>query len=203
MSLAHTLLVTCLIADNLTGFGELALMYNAPRAATVMSTRKGLLWQLDRMTFRKILMTNASERRKMYEGFLEDTPLLSGLKPYERSKIADALETVKYAAGQHIITEGEPGNNFYMLETGEAQAWKSGVDHPVKEYKRGDYFGELALLNDKPRAASVVAKTDCKVAKLGRDGFKRLLGPVESAMRQQEYEGQREIDPLQPSSTVT
>ena len=185
------------------GFGELALMYNAPRAATVMSTEKSMLWQLDRMTFRKILMTNASERRKMYEGFLEDTPLLAGLKPYERSKIADALETVKFPAGQNIITEGEPGNNFYMLETGEAQAWKSGVDHPVKEYKRGDYFGELALLNDKPRAASVVARTDCKVAKLGRDGFKRLLGPVENTMRQHEYEGQTDLDPLQQSSTVT
>lgn len=184
-------------------FGELALMYNAPRAATVVSASKGQLWQLDRMTFRKILMTNASERRKMYEGFLQDVPLLANLKPYERSKIADALETVKYSAGDNIITEGEPGNNFYMLESGEAKAFKSGIDHSVKDYKRGDYFGELALLNNKPRAASVVAQTDCKVARLGRDGFKRLLGPVESAMRQQEYEGQEHVDPLQQSRTVT
>lgn len=178
-------------------------MYNAPRAATVVSTTKGQLWQLDRMTFRKILMTNASEKRKMYEGFLQDVPLLAGLKTYERSKVADALETVKYSAGQNIITEGEPGNNFYMLETGSAQAYKSGIDHAVRDYKRGDYFGELALLNNRPRAASIVAQTDCKVARLGRDGFLRLLGPVESIMRQQEYEGQEELDPLQPSTTVT
>ena len=178
-------------------------MYNAPRAATVISVGKGQLWQLDRVTFRRILMTNASEKRKMYEGFLEDVPLLSGLKPYERSKIADALETVKFAAGQNIITEGEPGTNFYMLEAGEAEAWKHGVDRPVKDYKRGDYFGELALLNDKPRAASVVAKTDCKVSKLGRDGFKRLLGPVEDMMRQQEYVGQDELDPLEQTRTAT
>lgn len=176
-------------------------MYNAPRAATVVSTGKSMLWQLDRITFRKILMTNASERRKMYEGFLEDVPLLAGLKQYERAKIADALETVKFAAGQNIITEGEPGTNFYMLESGNAQAFKQGVDHPVKEYKRGDYFGELALLNDRPRAASVIAQSDCKVARLGRDGFKRLLGPVESTMRQQEYEGHG--DPLQQSTTAT
>lgn len=178
-------------------------MYNAPRAATVMSTGKGQLWQLDRMTFRKILMTNASEKRKMYEGFLEDVPLLAGLKPYERSKVADALETVKFQAGQNIITEGEPGDNFYMLESGEAQAWRSGIDHPVKDYGRGDFFGELALLNDKPRAASVIAKTDCKVSKLGRDGFKRLLGPVESSMRQTQYEGQEDLDPLEQQRTVT
>lgn len=139
----------------------------------------------------------------MYEGFLEDVPLLQGLQPYERAKIADALETVKYKAGQNIITEGEPGDNFYMLETGEASAYKHGVDGSVKDYTRGDYFGELALLNDKPRAASVVAKTDCKVSRLGRDGFKRLLGPVESMMRQQDYAAQEDLDPLQRTATVT
>ncbi|RMZ83345.1 hypothetical protein DV737_g1691, partial [Chaetothyriales sp. CBS 132003] len=169
-------------------FGELALMYNAPRAATVVSSAKrSTLWALDRVTFRRILMTNAAEKRKMYEGFLEEVPLLSSLKPYERSKIADALESVKISAGEKIITEGEPGDAFYLLETGEASAYKNGTSEPVKEYQRGDFFGELALLDDKPRAASVVAKTDVKVAKLGRDGFKRLLGPVESIMRREEY----------------
>lgn len=170
-------------------FGELALMYNAPRAATVVSASKGgMLWALDRVTFRRILMDSAFQKRKMYEGFLEEVPLLSSLKTYERAKIADALESTKFSAGEKIITEGEPGDNFYLLESGEAQAFKSGVEKSVKEYTRGDYFGELALLDDKPRAASVVAKTDVKVAKLGRDGFKRLLGPVESLMRREDYD---------------
>ncbi|RVX75242.1 cAMP-dependent protein kinase regulatory subunit [Exophiala mesophila] len=184
-------------------FGELALMYNAPRAATVVSANKGsLLWALDRVTFRRILMDNASQKRKMYEGFLEEVPLLSSLKPYERAKIADALETVKFEQGANIITEGEPGDAFYLLEDGEASAYKHGVDKSVKEYHRGDFFGELALLDDKPRAASVVAKTTVKVAKLGRDGFKRLLGPVEGIMRREEYEG-AELDPLSQQKTVT
>ncbi|PGH14038.1 cAMP-dependent protein kinase regulatory subunit [Helicocarpus griseus UAMH5409] len=170
-------------------FGELALMYNAPRAATVVSTEpKSTLWALDRVTFRRILMDSAFQRRRMYEAFLEEVPLLSTLKPYERSKIADALDTVKHSAGSIIIKEGDPGNTFYLLESGEAEAFKNGIDGPVKHYKRGDYFGELALLDEKPRAASVVAKTDVKVAQLGRDGFKRLLGPVEDIMRRAEYE---------------
>jgi cAMP-dependent protein kinase regulator len=66
----------------------------------------------------------------------------------------------------------------------------------VKQYAKGDYFGELALLNDAPRAASVVSKTEVKVATLGKDGFQRLLGPVESIMRRTKYEGVEEIDPL-------
>lgn len=171
-------------------FGELALMYNAPRAATIMSLDpKSTLWALDRVTFRRILMDSAFQRRRMYEAFLEEVPLLSSLKPYERSKIADALDTIKYAAGSTIIREGDPGDAFYLLESGEAEAVKAGTT--VKEYSRGDYFGELALLDDKPRAASVMAKTDVKVARLGRDGFKRLLGPVEQIMRRTEYD----IDP--------
>ncbi|KAJ5793882.1 hypothetical protein N7457_000481 [Penicillium paradoxum] len=170
-------------------FGELALMYNAPRAATVISTEaKSTLWALDRITFRRILMDSAFQRRRMYEAFLEEVPLLSSLKPYERSKIADALDTIKYPANSTIIHEGDPGDAFYLLESGEAEATKNGVSGPVKNYHRGDYFGELALLDDKPRQASITTKTDVKVARLGRDGFKRLLGPVEGMMRRAEYE---------------
>lgn len=167
-------------------FGELALMYNAPRAATVISTEKSTLWGLDRITFRRILMDSAFQRRRMYEAFLEEVPLLSSLKPYERAKIADALDTIKFPVGAPIITEGDPGDAFYLLESGEAEALKNGVS--VKEYHRGDYFGELALLDEKPRAASIVTKTEVKVARLGRDGFKRLLGPVEEIMRRTEYQ---------------
>ncbi|OJJ99221.1 hypothetical protein ASPACDRAFT_29764 [Aspergillus aculeatus ATCC 16872] len=170
-------------------FGELALMYNAPRAATVVSVDpKSTLWALDRITFRRILMDSAFQRRRMYEAFLEEVPLLSSLKPYERSKIADALDASKYPAGSTIISEGDPGDAFYLLEAGEADAFKKDLDGVVKSYKRGDYFGELALLDDKPRAASIVARTEVKVARLGRDGFKRLLGPVEDIMRRAEYE---------------
>ncbi|KAF2737436.1 camp-dependent protein kinase-like protein regulatory subunit [Polyplosphaeria fusca] len=164
-------------------FGELALMYNAPRAATVASTEQSTLWALDRVTFRRILMDSAFQRRRMYEGFLEEVPLLSSLTPYERSKIADALETKKYPAGTTIINEGDVGESFYILESGDAEVYKRGVDKAVKRYQKGDYFGELALLNDAPRAASVVSTSEVKVATLGKNGFQRLLGPVEGIMR--------------------
>ncbi|KAL6707270.1 hypothetical protein ACN47E_004258 [Coniothyrium glycines] len=181
-------------------FGELALMYNAPRAATVISTETSTLWALDRVTFRRILMDSAFQRRRMYEGFLEEVPLLSTLTPYERSKIADALETKKYPPGSTIIREGDIGESFYLLESGEAQVFLRGSDTPVKTYTKGDYFGELALLNDAPRAASVVSSTEVKVATLGKNGFQRLLGPVEGIMRRNDpskagFEGDH-VDPL-------
>lgn len=176
-------------------FGELALMYNAPRAATVVSTEaNSTLWALDRVTFRRILMDSAFQRRRMYESFLEEVPLLSSLTLYERSKIADALDTQKFPAGATIIREGDPGEAFFILESGEAEVFKSDVaggKEPVKRYRKGDYFGELALLDDKPRAASVVAAGQegevVKVAYLGKQGFQRLLGPVEGIMRRNDY----------------
>lgn len=174
-------------------FGELALMYNAPRAATVVSAEGDCtLWALDRITFRRILMDSTFQRRRLYESFLEEVPLLSSLTRYERSKIADALEMQKYPAGTTIIKEGDAGEAFFLLESGVAEAFKEGTELPVKQYMKGDYFGELALLNDAPRAASVVSKTETKVAKLGKDGFQRLLGPVESIMRRTNYEVSRE-----------
>ncbi|KAJ8612498.1 hypothetical protein MRB53_037427 [Persea americana] len=96
-------------------FGELALMYNAPRAATIISTGQSLLWSLDRVTFRRIIMDSANERRKMYEAFLADVPLLKSLEPYERAKIADALSTKEFASGEKIIEEGAIGHHFYLL----------------------------------------------------------------------------------------
>jgi cAMP-dependent protein kinase regulator len=179
-------------------FGELALMYNAPRAATVMSAEAGCtLWALDRITFRRILMDSTFQRRRLYESFLEEVDILKTLTKYERSKIADALDTQKFPAGTIIIKEGDVGEAFYLLESGEAEAFKVGVEGPVKHYQKGDYFGELALLNDAPRAASVVSKTEVKVATLGKDGFQRLLGPVESIMRRTKYEtGVEDVDPL-------
>lgn len=182
-------------------FGELALMYNAPRAATVISAEGSCtLWALDRLTFRRILMESTFARRRMYENFLEEVPLLSTLTPYERSKIADALETQKFPPGELIIKEGDPGHSFYLLESGEADAYKGDPHNKVLHYKKGDFFGELALLNDAPRAASVVASSDVKVATLGKSAFQRLLGPVEGILRRTKYDGVKsgveEMDPL-------
>lgn len=179
-------------------FGELALMYNAPRAATVVSAENSCtLWALDRVTFRRILMESTFARRRMYENFLEEVPLLSSLTGYERSKIADALETFKFPAGYTIIRQGDAGTAFFLLEDGECDAYleKDGVQQQVRHYRKGDFFGELALLNDAPRAASVVSTTEVKVATLGKSAFARLLGPVEGIMRRTQYAHSHEHAP--------
>ena len=127
-------------------FGELALMYNAPRAATVIATAECVLWALDRVTFRRILMENTSRKRRMYEAFLEEVPLLVSLEAYERHKIADALESVVFNAGDVVIKQGDVGDNFYIIESGEALVKRTddnGVEHNMPGLKKGDYFGGI------------------------------------------------------------
>lgn len=162
-------------------FGELALMYNAPRAATVRCVQDSVLWALDRITFRRILMERTFRKRRMYESFLEEVPILANLEPHERHKIADALESVAFNTNEVVIQQGDIGQSFYIIESGEATVTKVdefGNKHEFVSLKKGDYFGELALLTDKPRKATVTAKGRLKCATLGKKAFVRLLGPI-------------------------
>lgn len=180
-------------------FGELALMYNAPRAATIVAIEPSTLWALDRMSFRSIILSVANRKRKMYERFLGTVPLLETLDASERSRIADVLEPRTYNEGESVVEEGETGNEFFIIESGEATAFKrvKGEDGELRDdvvmkYGPGDFFGELALLHRAPRAATVRASVQTsdsdtppgklKVAVLDAQAFTRLLGNLKSLL---------------------
>ncbi|KAI0053065.1 camp-dependent protein kinase regulatory subunit [Auriscalpium vulgare] len=177
-----------------SSFGELALMYGHPRAATVVAIESSTLWSLDRITFRTIILKAAHRRRTMYEHFLSTVPLLSSLSATERSKIADALVSTVYRDGEAVVRQGEMGDTFFFVEEGEATVTKTheGDDGElvVGHLTRGDYFGELSLLKSAPRAATVSAiqrgagstLPKLKVAALDAQAFTRLLGPLREIM---------------------
>jgi cAMP-dependent protein kinase regulator len=168
-------------------FGELALLYNAPRAASIFAMADSVLYTLDRECFNHIVKDSAIKHREKFEKFLSQVELLTSLSDYERSKICDCLKVAIFEPNQRIIREGEKGNTFYLMIEGEAQALKinpaNGKEEPVFDYKEKMYFGELALLKDEPRAASVVTRTRVKVASIDRNAFKRLLGPLEEILK--------------------
>jgi len=84
-------------------FGELALLYNAPRAATITANEESVLWGLDRRTFNHIVKDSAIKRREMYEEFLKKVPLLSNMDSYERTTLADALVEKRFKKGENVI----------------------------------------------------------------------------------------------------
>lgn len=157
-------------------FGELALMYNTARAATVTSLTPGRLLQVDRGTFRRVIIDLAYQKRCKYMDFLRTVPLLQSLSDAEIGKVADALEAVAFPDGHVVIRQGDPGDSFYIVSEGVARVVKDGVH--VATLQAGDHFGELALLERQPRAASVIAEGPLKCLTLTEPDFVRLIGPL-------------------------
>jgi len=154
-------------------FGELALLYNCPRAASVVAKETAVLWQLDRDTFNHIVREAAQKKRTRYDSFLSKVPLLASMDAYERANLADALRVEIFTDGQTVVSQGEVGTKFYIIEEGNCLANKNGVQ--VMSYNPGDYFGELALIKNQPRAASVVSKGTSHLLSVDSEAFKRLF----------------------------
>uniref|UniRef100_A0A8C4P0H1 cAMP-dependent protein kinase type II-alpha regulatory subunit n=1 Tax=Dicentrarchus labrax TaxID=13489 RepID=A0A8C4P0H1_DICLA len=178
--------------NNKGSFGELALMYNTPRAATIVATQEGALWGLDRATFRRLIVKNNAKKRRMYECFIESVPLLKSLEATERMKIVDVLGAKQFSDGERIITQGEKADCFYVVESGEVKIMmksKTKADHAdnaeveITRCSRGHYFGELALVTNKPRAASAYAVGDVKLLVIDVQAFERLLGSCKEIMK--------------------
>lgn len=178
---------TNLIVYNPGGaFGELALLYNAPRAATIAAIDECLLWGLDRKTFNHIVKDAAVRKREMYDDFLKKVKILQTMDAYERQTVADAFTKHKFSQGDKIITQGAEGNELYFLVEGEAKATidAEGEIKTVMEYNSGDYFGERALIKKEPRAANIeVVSATLEAVSLTKESFNRLLGPVEEIMK--------------------
>jgi len=167
-------------------FGELAIMYNAPRAATCTAATNCKLWALDRATFKVIVMHTTINKRNLHKSFLQNVPLLETLTEYEILTIADALQEEKFKAGEIICEQGQPGHQFYIIKEGSATCYMTDARGNRMERANlgpGSYFGEIALLEDKPRQASIVAKEAIKVLSLDRKTFKRVMGPLEDILK--------------------
>ncbi|XP_046889124.1 cAMP-dependent protein kinase type II-beta regulatory subunit [Hypomesus transpacificus] len=196
--------------DNKGSFGELALMYNTPRAATIITTSPGALWCLDRLTFRRIIVKNNAKKRRLYEAFIETLPLLTSLELSERMKVVDVLSSKVYCDGEQIIAQGDLANCFYIVESGQvritmkrSRTKKDQEDEEVDiaTCSRGQYFGELALVTNKPRAASAYAVGSVKCLVMDIQAFERLLGPCMDIMKRNIANYEEQLVTLFGSST--
>lgn len=171
------LVYTCKPGD---AFGELALLYDAPRNATCVAGPEGAIcWALDRQSFKHMLRKATLEKRQRHERFLKDVKILQTLSDYERGRLCDALTVEEVEAGKVIVKEGDTGDNFYLIESGEFKVTKHSIPGEVCDrLTRGSYFGEVALLTSKPRSATVTAVNGGTLLSVHRDAFTKLLGSL-------------------------
>ena len=163
-------------------FGELALLYNCPRAATCLANTACRLWKVDQKTFRYMLANNTSAQQKDINDVLRKVPFLAELDDRDLLKISDALTSVTFPEGERIINKGDVGEVFYIVREGSVKVHDIGfgdstyVDQPLQA---GDYFGERALITGDPRVANVTATSVCTCLCLSRDTFEKVLGPLQ------------------------
>lgn len=107
------------------------------------------------------------------------------LDEWERLTVADALEPINFDSGETIVKQGERGDEFYIIVEGTAVVTQTidGNEVKVGELGKSDYFGEIALLLDRPRAATVKAQSPLKCVKLDRARFERVLGPCADILK--------------------
>lgn len=106
-------------------FGELALLYNAPRAATIIAKTASKLWQLDRNTFNHIVKEASQKKREQYEDFLDSVEILKHIDHYEKAKLCDVIRDQHYAPGETVIREGDEGDVFFLVVSGTAIVTKT------------------------------------------------------------------------------
>ena len=162
-------------------FGELALMYSKPRAATVTATSDGMLWAMDRRSFRSILMKSSTSSTIRT---LRSVEVLKQLSVGQLQRLADVLTEVTFKEGEYVVKQGAQESTFYIISDGKVKCTKSdkpgGPEAHLMELTKGQYFGERALLKLEPRAANVIAATKLKCFYISKDAFEEVLGSLQA-----------------------
>lgn len=173
-------------------FGELALLRQAPRAATVTAINgTNSVLKCTKDVFDSHLGSYDDIRNLWRFEALSNVPLLKPLSQKQHLMLCKAFRVEEYTEGDAIVREGEDGDTFYIIERGECEVVrgsKTGVSTSAVEsthvyLKAGDYFGERALMQNEPRAASVIVHSpQVTVLCLGRLEFEALLGSLKDEL---------------------
>ena len=164
-------------------FGELALLNQAPRAATVRALTTLDVLELTAEAFKQLVSPTWQLRERMQQAVqlrlsIANMPLFSGLGPAERDLLMSRVREESFEAGREIIRQGEAGDRFYIVREGQVRVLRADGDQTARVLAvlgPGEFFGELALLNAAPRNATVVSLTPVRLWSLDRRDFDDVL----------------------------
>jgi CRP-like cAMP-binding protein len=159
-------------------FGERALLNGALRAATVLATTPGRVFWMDQAAFRATLAHDLAFRARVeahmeYRASVAAMPLFRDLAPIELDALLARMHIVPAQPGEVIVRQGEVGDRFYVIHTGRAEVERDG--QIIAELGPGEAFGEIALLLDVPRTATVRTLEATELLALDARDFHDLL----------------------------
>lgn len=159
-------------------FGERSLLQRAPRAASVVAAEAGQVFVLERAQFERLLAGDLAVRQRLeaalaYRAEVAGMPLFADLSPTELDLLLARFTPVAASAGEAIIRQGDPGDRFYVVRSGAVRVERDGQD--LARLGPGDAFGEIALLLDVPRTATVTALQTTALLALDAHDFRDVL----------------------------
>lgn len=158
-------------------FGEIGLLQNSSRQATVRAVGEGEVFEIDKGTFDRLLADpiNAPTFGPTLQALAElrDLPVFAHLGTERLAELLSHGAWVSLAAGEKLMEQGAVGDAFYAVASGRADVTIGGK--VVGEVIAGGFAGELALLRGVPRSATVTARTPMRAFRLGREGFDALI----------------------------
>lgn len=155
-------------------FGELALIDDKPRTATVRSVQKSTLWGVDRITFKKAVEVVNQMNYDENKLFINSVPIFEILNAEQKELLLASLNLQKWDNRQTIVKEGEVGDLFYVIKEGTVSCSKDGNE--IRQMIKGDFFGEQALLYNSKRTATITCIGPVKVLCIGRGSLIEALG---------------------------
>lgn len=155
-------------------FGEMALLHDAPRSATVRTLVRCTLWSVDRQTFRATLEEMNAKNYSENRNFIDSVNVFEKLNEQQKEALVGSLIVQKFTNGTRILNEGDTGDLFYIIKEGSVVCSQKGKD--LRTLGKGSYFGEQALYYGSTRTASVVAAEDVTLLALGQQSLKECLG---------------------------
>ncbi|EUB62717.1 cGMP-dependent protein kinase 2 [Echinococcus granulosus] len=172
-------------------FGEMALLYNCNRTASVKALTNAKFWTLDRRVYQQIMMNSSVHKHKENFQFLLSVSDFKNLSQRKLHKLADVLELIYYPGNEYIIRQGEVGETFFIIHSGQVKITQSKVPgEPPQDIRflgAGDWFGERALYTRDKRSANVVAMPPgVHVLCLDRSNFIHLIGDL-NEIKSREY----------------
>jgi len=167
-------------------FGELALLYDAPRAASCVAKNDVQVYKVDQQTFRLMLAKSRNDQHKDVRELIRGISIFKDLDDATLNRFTRAMTTVHWKQGDRIVQKGQVGNVFYIVQEGTVKIHDIGLGDSHFEdqiLQPGDWFGERALLTGEPRAANATAlSAQTILLAMDRGTFEKTIGPLQGLM---------------------